>query len=67
MMISVALFNKFSIIRILSETFAPPIIAVNGFSAVCKTFSALTTSASINNPNIFLSEVKKSAITDVDA
>ncbi len=36
--ISVAFSSRFSRISILSETFAPPIMATNGFSAWCKYF-----------------------------
>ena len=65
--ISVAFSSRFSRISILSETFAPPIMATKGFSASCNTFSALFTSASISRPNIFLSSGKNFAITAVEA
>ena len=65
--ISVARSNKFSIIKILSDTLAPPIIAVKGFSEPCKTFSALATSAFMTRPNILLPGAKNCAITAVEA
>ena len=65
--ISVARFNKFSIIKILSETFAPPIIAVKGFCAACITFSALTTSPSITKPKVLFAAEKNCAIIAVEA
>ena len=67
MIISVALFNKFSIINILSDTLAPPIMAVNGFLKLFITCSALCSSASINKPYILLALVKYCAIIVVDA
>jgi hypothetical protein len=41
MMISVARSSRFSMMRILSETLAPPMMAVKGFCDWCRTFSAL--------------------------
>ena len=54
-------------IKILSDTFAPPIIAVKGFCASCNTFSALTTSPSITNPKVLFSLEKNCAIIAVEA
>ena len=62
---SVALSSKFSIINILSETFAPPMMATKGFSLLCITLSALATSLFINKPNTLFSGVKYLAITAV--
>ena len=53
--------------RDVKDPVPPPMIAVNGFSDPCNTFSALTTSPSINNPNTFLSAGKYFAITAVEA
>jgi phosphoglycerate kinase len=49
MIILLALFNKFLIISILSETLAPPKIAVKGAAESCKIFSALATSLFISS------------------
>ena len=54
-------------IKILSDTLAPPMMAVKGFSDFNNTFSALETSPSMSRPNIFLSASKKSATIAVDA
>ena len=67
MIISVARSNKFSMIKILSDTFAPPMMAVKGFCASCNTFSALTTSASIKKPKVLFSFEKYCAMMAVEA
>ena len=59
--------NKYDVVvvnDILEDTFAPPIIAVNGFLSLFKTFSRLLISPFIKSPNI-LSFGKNSAITVV--
>ena len=60
------LSSRFSITIILSDTLAPPIIAVKGFSGRCSTLSILFNSLTIRYPNIF-SSGKNFAIIVVDA
>ena len=58
--------SKFSIIRILSDTFAPPIMAVKGFCGAKSTLSMALSSLPIKKPNM-LSLGKYAAIKAVEA
>ena len=56
-----------SMIKILSETLAPPIIAVTGLSPPFNTLSAFTNSASITYPKHFSSKYFATIVVDACA